>query len=760
MAGALMAAASCNKIEEISSSLGRTVITGVAESIGSGTKADMAYYYEVIWRENDKIYVTNGTDDDTFTLSGGKDTSKGQFTEDHDKGIKGDIQAFYPGSLKTDAGYVWPSVQSKDQTAPMYASQTITGEEGETVNFSSLGSVLQIVFNSTTPNITLASIKIQDAAKAISGPFTVSDSGLAVIDDGAENTGITLDLGDGVEMGSSAKYFHFSVPAGKYEDLTITFTTTNGRECVLTSSAFPEVEANKVCRVTLSGEFKPTSPEGGLNGKFTVNANGKQVYFSRGNLQATYQSNGSYSWGFAEHQYDVIGGSYYGQGTDTGNNTIDNQTEGAKVDLFGWSTMMTYFGISSAKDDRKYDGDFEDWGSAIDFEGTWRTLSHEEWAYLLGDNSEREGKWKNRVKVNGIYGLVIAPDNFSGTIEATYDAETWVAAEEAGLVFLPDAGFRFAGDGDKPTVGNFDMLGYYWSSTGHGDGSAYYLCIYGPAFSYSDIDPDNADNRSAGRSVRLVSDVQDSDSDGSLNGLFSVKADCKVYFSRGNLQATYKGNNFYGWSFAEHQYDVIGGSYYGKGTDTGNNTIDNPSRGDKVDLFGWSTSATYFGIASSKNDMDYDGEFVDWGTAIDKKGTWRTLSHEEWAYLFGDSARRKGKWRSPVNINGIYGVVIAPDNFSGNIEETYDAAAWVAAEQAGLVFLPDAGFRFAGDGDKPTVGNFNKIGYYWSSTDHGEGSAFYLSIYGPSMSSPGQVDPDNADNRSAGRSVRLVKEQK
>lgn len=96
---AFVIAASCNKMEGSAAPVegdGRTVINGVAETIGGGTKADMAYLYEVIWRTGDKIYVTDGINDDTFSLDGGEGTSKGRFTEDNAKGINGDIEACYP----------------------------------------------------------------------------------------------------------------------------------------------------------------------------------------------------------------------------------------------------------------------------------------------------------------------------------------------------------------------------------------------------------------------------------------------------------------------------------------------------------------------------------------------------------------------------------------------------------------------------------------------------------------------------------------
>lgn len=101
-----------------------------------------------------------------------------------------------------------------EKVSPMYARQTISGTGAETVSFSSLGALLQIVFNSTTPDITITSITVKHAAKPLSGKFSVDEKGRAVIDENAENIGITLDLGEGVKMGTSAKYFYIAIPAG------------------------------------------------------------------------------------------------------------------------------------------------------------------------------------------------------------------------------------------------------------------------------------------------------------------------------------------------------------------------------------------------------------------------------------------------------------------------------------------------------------------------------------------------------------------
>ncbi len=248
MAVVLVLAASCSKKEDDPVVPKGTVITAVTETVGTGTKADMAYCYEVIWRKNDQIYVTDGTKDDTFTLSGGFDTNKGQFTEDGTKGISGNIEAFYPASLKTDEGYVWPAVQINNPVAPMYANQAITGEEGETVNFSSLGAVLQIVLTNSEKSIGLSKIKLYDGDKPMSGEFTV-ENGKAVITS-TDKSGITVNIDD-VTIGYAAKYFNIAVPAGKYEDLHLEFTFSDGRTRKMVSTTMPEIQLNTVAKIAL-----------------------------------------------------------------------------------------------------------------------------------------------------------------------------------------------------------------------------------------------------------------------------------------------------------------------------------------------------------------------------------------------------------------------------------------------------------------------------------------------------------------------------
>ena len=80
---------------------------------------------------------------------------------------------------------------------------------------------------------------------------------------------------------------------------------------------------------------------------FSVSAT-KRVIFAPGNLQAkTTDYGANWTWHFAEHQYDYIG-------ANSGNVDIKNETpvrlnsQNGTIDLFGFSTSQTYFGISNS----------------------------------------------------------------------------------------------------------------------------------------------------------------------------------------------------------------------------------------------------------------------------------------------------------------------------------------------------------------------------------------------------------------------------
>ena len=263
-------------------------------------------------------------------------------------------------------------------------------------------------------------------------------------------------------------------------------------------------------------------PDGALPGVFTVsNDYGRtktQIYFSQGNLwygkvgdaqTATFQ--------FEANQYDTTPSS-----------------KGARVENhishFMWcksaseSVNQKYSETETGTND-KFFTDNDDF--AVNGYSGWRVLTggfYGEWSYLL--NSRNTAYSNNRryaaVKVNGMAGLLIFPDEFSswpsgaGTEPQTFNtySENWngkdctvaefTVLQNNGCVFLPAAGWRNGLSGNA-SVSDVGDIGYYWSaSTFEGTNDrAYHLY-----FASGIVFPSTNDRRDSAFAVRLVTECQ------------------------------------------------------------------------------------------------------------------------------------------------------------------------------------------------------------------------------------------------------------
>ncbi|MBO7576266.1 MAG: hypothetical protein J6T03_02235 [Bacteroidales bacterium] len=151
--------------------------------------------------------------------------------------------------------------------------------------------------------------------------------------------------------------------------------------------------------------------------------------------------------------------------------------------------------------------------------------------------------------------------------------------------------------------------------------------------------------------------------EGALSGLFSVSRFKQVRFSQGNLLSD--------GTFADNQYT------YG----------------------------------------DHFGSNSNYGPTND----WYALSADEWNYLFENSTFGFG------TVNGIHGLIILPDNYTGTSikpymsnyiyatlpwdDNTYSGDAWTTMENNGVVFLPAAGYYTSGN-----LQHQSEQGRYWSSS--------------------------------------------
>lgn len=219
----------------------------------------------------------------------------------------------------------------------------------------------------------------------------------------------------------------------------------------------------------------PGIPKDGIRSYFNV-SDTRKVCFAKGNL--TYDVEGK-QWGFFDHQYDFA-------------ETYDSNL----ISQFTWGFNEEQSIIPDGVDDNNVSIDTgnlsqtQDWGSQIGDGNTWRTLSSDEWDYLISNNICYPAI------VCGIYGYVLVPNGNIGDISVSYNKENWeIAEKEHGYVFLPYAGYR-AGDG---LYGSGE--GYYWTSTAYNSGNAKYVLL-----GDSTCDPGYVMERSYGCSVRLVAD--------------------------------------------------------------------------------------------------------------------------------------------------------------------------------------------------------------------------------------------------------------
>ena len=217
---------------------------------------------------------------------------------------------------------------------------------------------------------------------------------------------------------------------------------------------------------------------------------------------------------------------------------------------------------------------------------------------------------------------------------------------------------------------------------------------------------------------------------GALPGVFSVSATKKVYFSKGNLWAD--GSNVL--HFEDAQWSSTPAS-------------DGSKDANHVSHFNWSDNvAAAVGNSNSGSNLFCDENNKQSVDGSDK--IYYALSTAEWQYLFnyGDytSKIRENKCRW-ATVNGVGGYVIAPDDFTGTLQESYANDAGLA-DAGNLVFLPAAGSRSGSD-----VSDVSDVGFYWSSTASKDGAYGVIFDYG-------RFAPDISVRCYGGYSVRLITE--
>lgn len=489
---------------------------------------------------------------------------------------------------------------------------------------------------------------------------------------------------------------------------------------------------------------------GALPGLFSV-SEGLQVRFSSGNLQ--FLSSDRY-WCFAQHQYDVLNSScvasYYPAWSDLfgwATSGYHDAADTLNIQFSPWDHNKTYlpepssqynlqgYGPSTFMADTNLTGTsrYYDWGqyNVISNGGSdqnlWRTMSREEWDYLLyrrPDAANLQGRATIYYvptpsgSTTTVRGYVLLPDDwtdlpglsFSRTTMNTYSIANWKRMEVQGAVFLP--------------LGSSDVA-RYWTSSSKGNGGAYCFATNNEQNMLASY------NRSVESFVRLVQNNTPGSFDcqctyfdttivsngtfswhgqsynetgdylevltnaagcdsmitlsllienpGVLPGYFSVNDTHQVRFSKGNLQ--YKASADV-WRFGNHQYDYRGvGNNYRSASYTG-----------WIDQFAWATSGyhdpidfenTYYlpylqyysssGCGPSSRMADWDlvgtNAHYDWGVhnpianGGNTPGQWRTLTSDEWEYIINGRPNAHNL-QGWATVNGVRGMVLLPDNWT------------------------------------------------------------------------------------------------
>ena len=432
----------------------------------AGTQIDLT------WDTGDQIKVNVGDKSATFTLTSGAGSSQATFT----------------GTMPADGASfsVQYPVAEPDLSVQTYVEN---------------GFGKGVMKMATETNGTIDGGFTLKAQHALLGlQLSGSDAlGKIVLTNPSDSKTYTLDC-SGVTLTDEAALFYIVVPAGEWangfavdvyadDNITIIKTLTKNSSATFSATEAMIMPEQEVAADVYQG--------------FSV-AEGKTVNFSPGNLQYHPANN---EWRFAESQLDYIGKA----------NESISSTYNGWLDLFGWSTNATNFGVMTSTSAGDYQGSFVDWGTnqiGDDAPNTWRTLTFDEWKYVVY-NRPNASSLKGVAQVNGVNGLILLPDNWTcpagvsfksgfhsnyGTdyyaVYQTFTVEQWSKLELAGAVFLPAAGIRRG-----TNVVSVQYLGTYRSATeGNGDYAGYLHFL-------SDGTDTGGNVRSSGRSVRLVKDL-------------------------------------------------------------------------------------------------------------------------------------------------------------------------------------------------------------------------------------------------------------
>ena len=391
--------------------------------------------------------------------------------------------------------YEWSEEEGQD--VPVISAYTPVGN-GNQLYFYNFCSIIEVsVVNSTDDPIMIDAITIT-AEHSLAGDFSASwaiRTEPEMVSIGGHYT-TTLNIPTpyreslAVDATSSKTYSVVVPPSTSTdeENFCIKVHTTNDvwYERTVTKC----LPRNTIASITVTAEDSegPVDPPTPTEYYFSVGTN-SYVQFSSGNLQYHHAGVNNVHWQFAQNQSDYLG-------------TFGTDATGW-VDLFSWGSCYASDPRTTTPGDLPTsDANFVDWATGVTIDGhnDWHSLSNTQMEYLIGRNA---GALCKRVTVNGVYGLVLLPDNWNNTSLAlsstvSISQTDWSTWEESGAVFLPEAGYR----NSSGSYEGSNVEGRYWTTHcgANSQHKGYYLQI-----NASDVTV-YYDFRQRCSSVRLVRD--------------------------------------------------------------------------------------------------------------------------------------------------------------------------------------------------------------------------------------------------------------
>lgn len=317
------------------------------------------------------------------------------------------------------------------------------------------------------------------------------------------------------EAGAVAEAFRAS--SNVAYDFTQCDYTVNGKKCPSFMDAVEKLASTGGSSIGIDA---PTSiPMGALPGKFTVNDNGKQVYFSKGNLwYGKAEGVEAETFNFENEQWEFQPAS-------------DGAWNENHVSHFYWSKDASIACAQKYEDSTASGNDtfFTNAASFFVREApmvNYFSLSMDEWEYLINlRTSAEEGAEKARYakativdENTSVTGLILFPDEFSvpedvmfpsgiNTASSSFDTNSYTTAEWkkfeiAGAVFLPAAGARAHANNYIHNVG---LECYYCSSSPCDNDTGVAHALY---FHQNIVDTRCTNQRNNGCCIRLVTEVE------------------------------------------------------------------------------------------------------------------------------------------------------------------------------------------------------------------------------------------------------------